>query len=1224
MTLREDFEARRQYEQEYQVEQRAKQGIIYKSRAGYPYNVWLVENGYHTLNGNFRYYHEVLHPQGLRVECNRVYVPNEYIEMKDIEIAKNSRKGMEWFKDVNPNLPLAEQIQKKYGPSQNLFNEFAIIDSGNNISVYSKQTLESTPEVKTVDTPKEKDQYVLGQEYQAYFSRKQISHNRMIQLGDRQKEIELAHMFDDNILVIDGGPGTGKTSTMIQRLKLLISDTFYNDNDYKVEDFSNGTDLIHLRHIWKTFLKDKVNKDDANKDEAAKNVTWMFFSPTIQLNEFLKSSLSGEGLKFIDQSTKVWVNRSRKKSLSGYCIELARDKYHFIDSTPLKRENAQEYFRKSPISLYRDFENELLEQFKKDRSNALEKLNSLQKNIGIENPKDGSYLPISLENIFEYSSYDCKNTFDEIDKEALASKAFVKRMSEQLQDELYSSCFDEFLNDEGCINYRKKETTNSDALRNKIFARIILFWFVEKNNRKIFNEIFDTENELFEQYNALRDLIYITRLSDFKKGYCDTYIENCDKNDKNNQKPSFCINQPYKDLFKDATRTTMDVFLDGIAKKEGYPLSSKAYQTFFTSLKGAIARKAFDEKHKNTPWFRYFTEGLETGLKKITEKLIWVLIKNFVNNGNVNIGYDFQSGWFVTNEITKEWMNYREVEKARKDLYKIEDFDILFATTFRKVYDSFRQENGFEGPYKIQELSFQIFTANTLSKKLYKKNKTAYSTLVSNENDVVKTYDAAARIIIGIDESTDFTPVELAAMASLGHPEYSCITLAGDQMQAFNENGITNWSQLRDGIFFSPCSIMDLKLSYRQSRTLLDMAKKIYKRTLGKEAPYESYVTVEREPSPLLFKSNNRQEKIKWLANRINSIQKLKGYIPATAIFYPSADKEEINEFVEEMQDYIMVESCFVTSDVKVVVYPLSLVKGLEFEIAFFYDLDSIQNTEMQQRYLYVGLSRATFYLGATSSTSWNEELSNDFKTDARDANWPLSEDEQNSIKNEAVKTDANIQSYNDQKTEQNQSSSVTTINSEKTILTEIRTQENTKNEAAKLDVQKQETNKFQPISIVSTNEEKQNHTLNGSHTNTTRSQISNDYLMTPPINWAKKHGIDVKVVLKLLRSVGVVNKTGTSPVFEYEYKKIEKFAEEEKRKAEQRNKSISTIRLYCISDVNELCKGSRVSHQTYGLGTVVDAYGSGNNAYVEVRFDNYGLRCFQQRMALKFLTILR
>lgn len=81
---------------------------------------------------------------------------------------------MKLFKDINPNLPLAEQIQKKYGFNQNLFKELAIIDSENNISVYSKQTLESTPEVKTEVAPKLKDQYALGQEYQAYFSRKQI------------------------------------------------------------------------------------------------------------------------------------------------------------------------------------------------------------------------------------------------------------------------------------------------------------------------------------------------------------------------------------------------------------------------------------------------------------------------------------------------------------------------------------------------------------------------------------------------------------------------------------------------------------------------------------------------------------------------------------------------------------------------------------------------------------------------------------------------------------------------------------------------------------------------------------------------------------------------------------------------------------------------------------------------------------------------------------------
>ena len=989
MTLRENFEARRQNERKYQVEQCAKQGIIYKSHAGYPYNVWLVENGYDTLNGNSRYYQEVLRVQGLRVDRNRVYIPNEYIEVKDIEIAKNSRKGMEWFKDINPNLPLSEQILKKYGPDQNLFNEFAIIDSENNISVYSNEALEATPEVKTENAHKVKDQYTLSQDHQTYFSRKQICHNRIIVLGDRQKEILLAHMFDNNILVIDGGPGTGKTSTMIQRLKLLISDTFYKDSEYKVEDFSNGTDINRLRNIWNSFLNDKADKDD----------TWMFFSPTIQLNEFLKSSLSGEGLKFINRSTKVWVDRSRKKNLGGYCIELARDHYHFIDSIPLKHEQKNEFFYKSPISLYQDFENKLLGRFIEDHSEVLKKLNYVQQLAGIVNPKDLSYQPASFENIFEYSSYGCKNTFDEIDKDASGSKAFVEQMSEQLQNELYSACSGEFPNDKKCNNYRKKETTNSDVLRNKIFARIILFWFVEKNNREIFKEIFDTENKLLEQYNALRDLLYVTRLSDFKKGYCDTVIENCDKNDESS-KTSFCINIPYKDLFSDLTKTTMDVFLDGVAEKEGYPLSAEAFRTFFTALRGAFARKNFGVK---------FTEDLETELKRITKKLIWILVKNFVNNGIKNIGRDFQNSWFLPNEIAKTWISFGNVENVREDLYKIEDFDALFSSTFKKVYDSFRQENGFDGSYKIQELSFQIFAANTLAKKLYKKNKKAFSILTS-KNDIIGAYDAVTRIIIGIDESTDFTPVELAAMASLGHPEYDCVTLAGDQMQAFNAKGITNWRQLQEGIFFSPCSIMDLKISYRQSHTLLEMAKKIYKRALNKEAPYESYVTLEKEASPLLIKSDNRQEKIKWLANRIDSIQKKLGYLPATAIFFPSDDKNEINEFVEDLQDYITVESCFETTDSKVIVYPLSLVKGLEFEVAFFYDLDSIQDTIMQQRYLYVGLSRATFYLGATSSKSWNDELSNDFKTDARYANWPLSKDELNTIEN--VK-DAKIQRDN-------------------------------------------------------------------------------------------------------------------------------------------------------------------------------------------------------------------
>ena len=1023
MAFKESLESRRENEQKYNVQQCAKQGCLYLGQRP-PYNVWLVEEARNTLNQNTRYNSEVLRPKHLTSINTRVWEANDFGPMgilKDVEIQKNTRLGMKLFKDINPHLPIAEQVQKKYRNVQALFKNFAIVDSQDNIISYSPEnepepavqitrepetqietatelvaqtdiaittetkvdeTVAQEPEDQIVQTtePDVKDQYSVDQSYQAYFSRQEISHNRMIVLGERQKEIQLAHMFDNNILVIDGGPGTGKTSTMIQRLKLLLSSEFYNDEDFKESDFSNGTSLRKLRKIWNDFLKDKADN----------NNTWMFFSPTVQLKEFLQNSLSKEGLKYIPESTKVWVERKGRK-IDGYCIDLARDFYHFVDvttdSTPLRPERENEFFQKSPISLYHDFENKLLKGFVESHSDALKELNRLQQLAGIEQPKDISYQPTSFENIFRYSASDCKNTFDDIDRNSLASKAFVKQLSEQLQNELYAACTESIQNDEKCRQYQKNELTPSAILRNMILTRVVLFRFIEKNNHELFDEVFNEEIDLLDSYKKISGILLEAKLSDFKKGFCNTLVKQCNKSDSA-EESSYCVNNPYKEQYSDATIITMERLLSDVAQKEGYPLSTIAYLTLFTSVKGAIKRKPIDEAHRNTPWNTYFTENLEAELKRITEKLIWCLIKNYVNNDIKYIGPDFKNSWFLTNKISQAWLNFRNFEVARKRLYTKEDFDILFSSTFKEIYNGFRQENGFDGSYKIQELSFQIYAANTLAQKLYKANRNAFDSL-ADRNSILYAYKEKARIVIGIDESTDFTPVELAAMASLGHPEYNCITLAGDQMQAFNEKGITNWNQLQSGIFSSPCAIMDLKISYRQSHTLLEMAKKIYKRALGKEAPYNSYVTLPREPAPLLIKSNDRDEKIKWIANRIKSIQQQSKHQPATAIFYPSDSKSEIEEFVEELQDYIAVDSCFDKTVSKIIVYPLSLVKGLEFEAAFFYDLDSIKDSVMQQRYLYVGLSRATFYLGATSSNSWNDDLSRDFETDIQKANWP-------------------------------------------------------------------------------------------------------------------------------------------------------------------------------------------------------------------------------------------
>ena len=48
-------------------------------------------------------------------------------------------------------------------------------------------------------------------------------------------------------------------------------------------------------------------------------------------------------------------------------------------------------------------------------------------------------------------------------------------------------------------------------------------------------------------------------------------------------------------------------------------------------------------------------------------------------------------------------------------------------------------------------------------------------------------------------------------------------------------------------------------------------------------------------------------------------------------------------------------------------IFPIDLIKGMEFEVAFFHNTENL-TSELAERYLYVGLSRAAFFLRVTSS----------------------------------------------------------------------------------------------------------------------------------------------------------------------------------------------------------------------------------------------------------------
>jgi DNA helicase IV len=243
--------------------------------------------------------------------------------------------------------------------------------------------------------------------------------------------------------------------------------------------------------------------------------------------------------------------------------------------------------------------------------------------------------------------------------------------------------------------------------------------------------------------------------------------------------------------------------------------------------------------------------------------------------------------------------------------------------------------------------------------------------------------------IIGIDEATDFSIIDLIAINSFGHPELSSVTLSGDLMQRMTSDGLTSWQDFTEVIPNS--EIKDLKVSYRQSPTLLSLAKAIFQKSTMQTANYESYIEKdETEPKPLMFVSKNEDDKLQWIADRILEIYKAYGEsIPSIAIFLP--DENQLDSFANKLGELdtladvgIPVMACrkgqVLGDKTAVRVFSIDVIKGLEFEAVFFHNIDDLQNQNLTNdlflKYLYVGLSRATFYLGLTLSNELSYDIS--------------------------------------------------------------------------------------------------------------------------------------------------------------------------------------------------------------------------------------------------------
>ena len=96
----------------------------------------------------------------------------------------------------------------------------------------------------------------------------------------------------DTCLLLLGPPGTGKTTTLIRRLGQKLNDQFLTEDEKQL-----------IRQV-------------GDPNEAAHSSSWLMFTPTDLLHQYLKEAFSREGVPASDRHVRVW---------SGFRLELARN-----------------------------------------------------------------------------------------------------------------------------------------------------------------------------------------------------------------------------------------------------------------------------------------------------------------------------------------------------------------------------------------------------------------------------------------------------------------------------------------------------------------------------------------------------------------------------------------------------------------------------------------------------------------------------------------------------------------------------------------------------------------------------------------------------------------------------------------------------------------------------------------------------------------------------------
>lgn len=249
---------------------------------------------------------------------------------------------------------------------------------------------------------------------------------------------------------------------------------------------------------------------------------------------------------------------------------------------------------------------------------------------------------------------------------------------------------------------------------------------------------------------------------------------------------------------------------------------------------------------------------------------------------------------------------------------------------------------------------------------------------------VIAPLVAEFRNQVVVDEATDFSPLQLRAMARLATPGIRSFFACGDFNQRLSRHGVSKRGELEwavPGIEFR-----QVEIAYRQSKELRLFANKIVELSGGEL--FETSLDGPRAAegfAPVAYVSKDGSDgQSRWIAARIIEIDSIHSQLPSIAVFVP--DESLVIPVADQLRSALIETNIEVMPclggqilglDRHVRVFAVEHIKGLEFEAAFFHSLQDLATNEpdLFDKFLYVGATRAATFLGLSCADSFPKLL---------------------------------------------------------------------------------------------------------------------------------------------------------------------------------------------------------------------------------------------------------